>query len=88
MIGCHLVAKQSKQEYKESYMLILNRKEGQAIKLGDHITVTVLARKGTQVKLAITAPRDVAVHREEIYKLIREKEEKGTAQIEACEEAC
>ena len=51
-------------------MLILSRKVSESLILGDEITVTVLAIKGNQVRIGIDAPRDVAVHREEIYKRI------------------
>lgn len=52
-------------------MLILTRKVQTAIVIGDQITVTVLSIKGDQVRLGIDAPRDVTVHREEIYKRIQ-----------------
>ncbi len=48
-------------------MLILTRKEGESLRLGDDIVVTVVGVKGGAVRLGIAAPRDVAVHREEIY---------------------
>jgi carbon storage regulator len=48
-------------------MLILSRRPGDAVKIGDEVTVTVLGVRGTQVRLGFTAPQDVAVHREEIY---------------------
>jgi len=48
-------------------MLILTRKEGESLRLGDDITVTVVSVKGGNVRLGVTAPRDVAIHREEIY---------------------
>ena len=48
-------------------MLILTRRLGQSVKIGDEVTVTVLGVKGNQVRLGFMAPRDVAVHREEIY---------------------
>jgi carbon storage regulator len=48
-------------------MLILTRRLGQSVKVGDEVTVTVLAVKGPQVRLGFAAPKDVAVHREEIY---------------------
>lgn len=52
-------------------MLILTRRVGETMYIGDDITVTVLDVKGNQVRLGIGAPRDVAVHREEIYERIR-----------------
>ncbi|WP_439102571.1 carbon storage regulator CsrA [Congregibacter sp.] len=48
-------------------MLILTRKEGESLRLGDDITVTVVSVKGGNVRIGINAPRDLAVHREEIY---------------------
>ena len=54
-------------------MLILTRRMGERPLIGDEITISVLGRKGQQVRVGIDAPRDVAVHREEIYKLIESK---------------
>ena len=48
-------------------MLILTRRVQEALMIGDNVTVTVLSVKGNQVRLGIDAPRDVEVHREEIY---------------------
>lgn len=48
-------------------MLILTRKEGESLRLGDDITVTVVSVKGGNVRIGVKAPRDLAVHREEIY---------------------
>ena len=56
-------------------MLILTRREGETIRIGDDIEVIVLEVKGNQVRLGITAPEEVAVHREEVYERIREEEE-------------
>lgn len=47
-------------------MLILTRRVGETLMIGDDVTVTVLGVKGNQCRLGITAPKDVAVHREEI----------------------
>ncbi len=55
-------------------MLILTRRTGETINIGDDVEVTVLAVKGHQVRIGITAPKEVAVHREEIYERIKEEE--------------
>ncbi|GMV69157.1 MAG: hypothetical protein AMXMBFR76_15960 [Pseudomonadota bacterium] len=52
-------------------MLILTRRVGETVMVGDEITITVLGVKGNQVRLGINAPKDVAVHREEIYQRIK-----------------
>jgi carbon storage regulator len=59
-------------------MLILTRRIGETLVVGDEVTVTVLGVKGNQVRLGVNAPKDVAVHREEIYERIqKEKQDKG-----------
>ncbi len=60
-------------------MLILTRRVGETLMIGDSITVTVLGVKGNQVRIGITAPKDVAVHREEIYQRIHKDDEPGHA---------
>jgi carbon storage regulator len=52
-------------------MLILTRRVGESVMIGDKVTVTVLGVKGNQVRLGVNAPRDVAVHREEIFERIK-----------------
>ncbi|MGC4029957.1 MAG: carbon storage regulator CsrA [Steroidobacteraceae bacterium] len=52
-------------------MLILTRRVGEAVMIGDEVTVTILGVKGNQVRLGINAPKTVAVHREEIFDRIR-----------------
>jgi carbon storage regulator len=54
-------------------MLILTRKLGESITIGDDIKITFLETKGKQVRIGIEAPPHIAVHREEIYQLIREQ---------------
>ena len=51
-------------------MLILTRRVGETLMIGDSVTVTVLGVKGNQVRVGITAPKDVSVHREEIFQRI------------------
>ena len=52
-------------------MLILTRRVGESLMIGDEVTVTVLGVKGNQVRIGVNAPKDVSVHREEIYERIR-----------------
>ena len=54
-------------------MLILTRRVGETVTIGDNVRVTVLGVKGNQVRLGIDAPKDVAVHREEIFERIRQE---------------
>jgi carbon storage regulator len=58
-------------------MLILTRRVGETLMIGDEVTVTVLGVKGNQVRIGVNAPRDVAVHREEIYERIKREQEEG-----------
>jgi carbon storage regulator len=52
-------------------MLILTRRVGETVMIGDDVTITVLGVKGNQVRVGINAPKNVAVHREEIYERIK-----------------
>jgi carbon storage regulator len=56
-------------------MLILTRKDGEAIVIGDNVTIRILGTQGGQVRLGIQAPRDVDVHREEVAIRIRETQD-------------
>jgi len=55
-------------------MLILTRRVGETVMIGEDVTVTVLGVKGNQVRIGVNAPRDVAVHREEIFERIKREE--------------
>jgi carbon storage regulator len=56
-------------------MLILTRRVGETVMIGNEVTVTVLGVKGNQVRIGINAPKDVAVHREEIFERIKREHE-------------
>ena len=56
-------------------MLILTRKHGEAIVIGDDIVISILGVKGNQVRIGIDAPKDVSVHREEIYQRIQDEQD-------------
>ena len=58
-------------------MLILTRRVGETVMIGNEVTVTVLGVKGNQVRLGINAPKDVAVHREEIFERIKAERSDG-----------
>jgi len=60
-------------------LLILTRRIGETLMIGDEITVTVLGVKGNQVRVGVHAPKNVAVHREEIYERIQKETEPKTA---------
>jgi carbon storage regulator len=60
-------------------MLILTRRIGETLVVGDEVTVTVLGVKGNQVRLGVNAPKEVAVHREEIYQRIQREKQEGNS---------
>jgi carbon storage regulator len=68
------------KERREKKMLILTRRVGETLMIGDEVTVTVLGVKGNQVRIGVNAPRDVAVHREEIYERIKREQAEQAAQ--------
>lgn len=62
---------QSEYHGSENQMLILTRRVGESLMIGTEVTVTVLAVKGNQVRIGISAPKEVEVYREEIYERVK-----------------
>jgi carbon storage regulator len=76
-IAAAITALQSRPIWaQEEDMLILTRRVGETLMIGDEITVSVLSLKGGQVRVGINAPRNVAVHREEIHKRIQQQQQR------------
>jgi len=63
-------------------MLILTRRVGETLMVGDEVTVTVLGVKGNQVRIGINAPKEIAVHREEIYERIKAEQQNNAAAVD------
>jgi carbon storage regulator len=66
-------------------MLILSRRPGESLKIGDEITITVIGVSGNQIRLGITAPREVRVLREEIYRALQDENRAAANAVESQE---
>ncbi len=68
-------------------MLVLTRKPGESIVIGQNIVITVIEIKGGQVRIGIDAPREVQVHREEVFEQVRQENLAAVASIEEARKA-
>ncbi len=68
-------------------MLVLTRRLGESIRIGDNISIRVLDIQRGQVRVAIDAPREIPVHREEIYQLVQEENRKAANAAQGSEAA-
>ena len=75
----HIVAiRPATTSVRRCEMLILSRRINESVMVGDKIKITVLSVQGRQVRLGVTAPREIAVHREEIYQRIQQENARGS----------
>ena len=71
----------ARNQRKEVFMLVLSRKKDKKIVIGDSITLIVVEIRGDKVRLGIEAPRDVTVHRQEVYDTIQREERDATPRV-------
>lgn len=69
-------------------MLILTRRISESVKIGDNVTIKILGVKGNQVRLGVEAPREIPVHREEIYERIRREATAAAPDLNEVQTAC